>query len=239
MIEINCDLGEGISDEELIYPWIDAASIACGGHYGDEKSILKSMELALKYDVKIGIHPSYPDRENFGRKSLNIPIDELIKSLKIQLDLFLKVAHPLHVKLDHLKFHGALYNDAAKDKNLAEELVSLVHSQLPQIPILVPPFSEMQRAAENSKHPIRLEVFADRTYTDDLKLLDRSQPNSLLTTLPEVENHISPILNQGQLISNSGKKFSIQADTLCIHGDNPGILSFLPKLRQKFWSKLS
>ncbi|TDQ18910.1 UPF0271 protein [Algoriphagus boseongensis] len=235
-LEINCDLGEGIPHEDSIYPWIDAASIACGGHYGDENSIRNSLLLAKKHQVKVGIHPSYPDRQNFGRHSMDISFQDLEKSLKEQIQLFKNIAQELQIEIDHVKFHGALYNDAAKNTGLAECLAKFLKTELPNCVLFVPPFSEMEKAAKANGLKTRLEIFGDRTYQDNYLLLGRNQPKALLTEMEEVEKQIQGILEEGVLISSSGKKLPIQAETLCIHGDNPGILDFLPTLRKKFWT---
>jgi 5-oxoprolinase (ATP-hydrolysing) subunit A len=236
-LEINCDLGEGIPYEEKIFPWIDAASIACGGHYGDEKSIRHSLLLAKQNAVKVGIHPSYPDRENFGRKSLNIPFDQLEESLLVQIRLFQSISTELGMEADHIKFHGALYNDSAKNNSLAEQLTGFLKRNVPDLCVLVPPLSEMEKVAKSVGLKTKLEVFGDRTYKDNYLLLERDQPKALLTDLEDIEVHISSILKEKTLISSSGKKLPIHANTLCIHGDNPGILNFLPSIRLKFWNK--
>jgi 5-oxoprolinase (ATP-hydrolysing) subunit A len=236
-LEINCDLGEGIPQEEKIYPWIDSASIACGGHFGDTKSIRDSLLLAQKYQVKVGIHPSYPDRENFGRKSLNLSLKQLEDSLLEQIRLFKSVSSELGIEPDHLKFHGALYNDAAKNFLLAENLSGFLKRNLPSLYVLVPPFSEMEKAAKATGLKTKLEIFGDRTYQDNYLLLERDQPKALLTELEDIDLQLSNIFQENALVSSSGKKLTIQADTLCFHGDNPGILEFLPSLRLKYWDK--
>lgn len=237
--EINCDLGEGIEHEELIFPWIDTASIACGGHFGDRNSIRNSLLFAKKYGVKAGIHPSYPDRENFGRKSLNLPFFQLEASLIKQIELFLEVAKELQIQADHLKFHGALYNDAAKNPDLARQLAQMLQSKYPELPLFVPPFSCMEIAAKEAKLKIKLEIFGDRKYQDNYQLLGRGQANALLTQIQDIETQLSGILLKNELISSTGNSLPIQADTICFHGDNSGILNFLPEIRKKFWQNPS
>ena len=237
--EINCDLGEGVAHEAQLFPFIDAASVACGGHYGDENTVYQSLTLAKKFGVKAGIHPSYPDQVNFGRKSMQIPFSELETSLLDQIGLFKKVATGLEIQPDHLKFHGALYNDAAKDRNLASKLAALISEHLPDMVIFVPPFSEMEKAAKNHGLKTRLEIFGDRTYKENYQLLERNQPKALLTDPREVEIQLESILVQHQLISSIGTQLPIHAETICFHGDNPGILEFLPQIRRKFWQNQS
>jgi len=217
--QINCDLGEGVAWEEEIFPFVDVASLACGGHFGTQESLDASLDLAIKYGKKVGAHPSYPDRENFGRVSITIPNAELIESIRQQIEWFTKSARAHNLALDHIKFHGALYNDAAT-----------------QTPLLVPPHSELEKKAKEKGLSIRLEVFADRAYTADYLLSSRSLQGSLLQDITSVEPQVKRLLLEGQLLSMEGVQLPIQADTLCFHGDNPGIVDFLPVLRKRYWT---
>lgn len=237
--EINCDLGEGIPGEPLIYPWIDAASIACGGHFGDASTIRESLTLAKKFGVKVGAHPSYPDRGNFGRISLELPFPKLEQSLLEQIQLFHQICDELQLPVDHLKFHGALYNDAARNPDLAKSLAQMLQANCPGLTVFVPPHSEMEKFASELGLRFRTEVFGDRSYQDNYLLVGRSQPKALLSSLEDVEQQLSGILNEGHLITTSGKALPVYAQTICFHGDNPGILEFLPQLRKKFWPNRS
>lgn len=234
--EINCDLGEGIPSEENIFPWIDAASIACGGHYGDRSSIYQSLLLAKKFGKKVGAHPSYPDRENFGRQSIPISNEDLIQSIQTQLHLFLEVANDLDFTLDHIKFHGALYNDAAKRVDLAASLTNFLLKTFPQTPVFTPPNSEMERLCIEKGLPIRREVFADRAYHSDYSLVSRNIKGSLLSDFESINRQLDPLFTKGELISIEGVHLPVQADTLCFHGDNPGLDSFLSAIRQTWWT---
>ncbi|SIN78111.1 LamB/YcsF family protein [Algoriphagus halophilus] len=234
--EINCDLGEGIPSEEKIFPWIDAASIACGGHYGDRSSIYQSLQLAKKFGKNVGAHPSYPDRENFGRQSISISNEDLIQSIQTQLNLFLEVANDLGFTLDHIKFHGALYNDAAKRVDLAASLTNFLLKTYPQTPVFTPPNSEMERLCIEKGLPIRREVFADRAYHSDYSLVSRNIKGSLLSDFESINHQLDPLFTKGELISIEGVHLPIQADTLCFHGDNPGLDSFLSAIRQTWWT---
>lgn len=234
--QINCDLGEGVSWEEEIFPFVDVASLACGGHFGTQDSLNASLALAIKYGKKVGAHPSYPDQANFGRVSIAIPIEELIKSIQQQIEWFTKSARDHNLSLDHIKFHGALYNDAAKDLNLAKQLTGFLKEYYPETPLLVPPNSELEKKAQEKGLSIRLEVFADRTYTADYLLSSRSLEGSLLQDIASVEPQVKRLLLEGELLSLEGIRLPIQADTLCFHGDNPGIVGFLPHLRKRYWT---
>jgi UPF0271 protein len=234
--QINCDLGEGVAWEEEIFPFVDVASLACGGHFGTQESLDASLDLAIKYGKKVGAHPSYPDRENFGRLSIKMPVGDLIESIRQQIEWFTKSAQAHHLSLDHIKFHGALYNDAAKNSNLANLLTDFLLENYPQTPLLVSPHSELEKKAQEKGLSIRLEVFADRGYTSDYLLSSRSLQGSLLKNIASVEPQVKRLLLEGQLLSMEGVQLPIQADTLCFHGDNPGIVDFLPVLRKRYWT---
>jgi UPF0271 protein len=232
---INCDLGEGIPNEDLIIRLIDLASVACGGHFGDRSTIQDTLTLVKRFGKKAGAHPSYPDQENFGRKSLQMAPDDLLKSLKAQLDLFESVAKEQNLEIDHIKFHGALYNDAAENPELATLLVNFLKIEYPNVPLFVPPHSEIERVAKQKSLPVKLEIFGDRAYHSTYKLVSRSQEKSLFSQKIDVISHLEPIFLQQNIKTISGELIPISADTICFHGDNPGILEFLPAIIDQFW----
>lgn len=232
---LNCDLGEGVAHEPLIIPWIDVASVACGGHFGDSDSIQETLTLAKRFGKKVGAHPSYPDLENFGRKTMEIEPELLIRSLREQIQLFLDVVKKVQMTVDHIKFHGALYNDAAEKSELALLVAVFLKNEFPNIPLFVPPHSEIQKAALEKGLPIRLEIFGDRAYQTNYKLLSRSEENSLFTDKKRVISHLESIIEFHQIQTWKGELIPIQANTICIHGDNPGIMEFLPSIRDRFW----
>ena len=234
--QINCDLGEGIGWEEEIFPFIDVASLACGGHFGTPKSLDASLALAVKYGKKVGAHPSYPDQLNLGRVSLKISKEELIQSITHQLEWFNERTKAHNLTQDHIKFHGALYNDAARDLELADILTDFLVENYPQIPLLVSPHSQLEKQAKAKGLSIRLEVFADRTYTSDYLLSSRSQLGSLLHDVASLELQVNRLLFEGQLLSLEGVYLPIQVDTLCFHEENPALAEFLPILRKRFWT---
>jgi len=234
-LEINCDLGEGISDENEIIPFIDAASVACGGHVGEADSIRNTVIQCQLQGKKVGAHPSYPDHANFGRKSIELHPEALLRSIEEQIGLFVSIAASLHAPIDHIKFHGALYNDAAAKTELAELLTDFLAKNFPEIPVFVPPHSEMEKFARSKNLPHRIEIFGDRAYENDFSLASRSKPGSLLTSLEAVVRHLQPVFEEGYLVSIDGKKLQVSAETICFHGDNPGLMEFLPEIRQRFW----
>lgn len=233
--EINCDLGEGIPGETALIPLIDTASVACGGHIGDEKSVFHTLVQLKEFGKKAGAHPSYPDKENFGRISVKLSKEELLESVLSQIHLVERMAAKVGIPMDHIKFHGALYNDAAAASSLADLLTACLVNVYPNIPLFVPPHSFLAQAAVQKGMEVKIEVFGDRGYQDNFQLLPRSHPGSLLTSPTDVKNHLGTIFTDGFIRSVSGKQLKVSPDTVCFHGDNPGISAFLPEVHQLFW----
>ncbi len=234
--EINCDLGEGIPNEKELFPLIDTASIACGGHFGDENTISESIALALEYEKKIGAHPSYPDQKNFGRKTMKISDKDLQKSILIQLLKFEQLAEKAGLPMDHIKFHGALYNDASANPELADRLTDFIANHFHNTPLFTSPHSQLEKYAMQKGLRNRTEVFGDRRYLDNYQLLPRSVFGSHMITEAEISPQLKTLLGRGYVLSDLGKKLKLKPDTICFHGDNPGISDFLPIIREKFWT---
>ncbi|MFP2994961.1 5-oxoprolinase subunit PxpA [Spongiivirga sp. MCCC 1A20706] len=231
-VDINCDLGEGFEFDEQLMQLISSCNIACGGHYGDEKSITETIKLAQRYDVKIGAHPSYPDKTNFGRKVLSLGLDELQASLEYQLELFKKVAESLDATIHHIKPHGALYNEGAVNMTVANCLLKAIHNVFSDIPIYTPYNSEISDLAINYNLPVIYEAFADRNYEDDGRLVSRFKENALIYDVDTAVKHVLSILGN-ELLTHTGKRIKIKADTFCVHGDNPKALELVKGLTKK------
>ena len=231
-IDINCDLGEGIGNEAEIMPLISSCNIACGGHAGDKETMIKVVRLAKEYHVLIGAHPSYPDRENFGRTTINIPEKELKKSILTQIEDLNKVLRFLGMGLHHIKPHGALYNDIAKDRKLAKVFLNCIEEYKKDIYLYVPYSSRIEEEALKSGFLIKYEAFADRNYNQYLSLLTRKDPAALIQDPKAVLEHILHIVKKGTVVTLSGKEVKIKADTYCIHGDSPATLQILMYLSQ-------
>ena len=213
MIELSADLGEGSPDEDKIWPFIQRANVACGGHVGDERSMQEAAQHARRHGVIFGAHPSYPDRENFGRKSMRMNADELRASLRDQVALL-----GLFATVQHVKPHGALYNDAHKDRTLADVVVSALD---PTVAIVAPDHSQMASAARAAGLRVIREAFADRRYEPDGSLTPRSIAGSTLT-VEEAVAQAALLAREGVVIARDGARVPIAFDTLCIHADMPG-----------------
>lgn len=214
MIDISADLGEGAPDEPEIWPLITSANVACGGHYGDVNSMTHAVQRARELGTKIGAHPSYPDRANFGRKSMSMPPEVLRATLIEQITALLDIAGKLH----HVKPHGALYNDAHKDRTLAEIVIDAIRAIDETLPIVCSDKSEMAAAARAAGTPVIREAFADRRYNADGSLVARSEPGSLLT-VDEAVAQAAMLATESAVIARNGSRITIPFDTICVHAD--------------------
>lgn len=221
-VELSADLGEGSPGEEEIWPLIQRANVACGGHIGDAASMRAAAALALRYGVILGAHPSYPDREHFGRKSLAIPADALRASLVDQLTA-LRAFGAVH----HVKPHGALYNDAHRSRELAEVIVSALDAPTA---LVAPDASQMAAAARAAGIPVIREAFADRRYERDGSLTPRAIPGSTLT-VEQAAEQASMLAREGTVIARDGTRIAVPFDTLCIHADMPHAAERLRAIR--------
>ena len=221
---LNVDLGEetkpNLEIENAIMPYIDACNIACGGHAGNEITMIESIQIAQKYNVKIGAHPSYPDRKNFGRVRMNITENELHLTILYQMCLLQKLAEIQGANIHHVKLHGALYNDTANDEKLALLVVKAVKAFDPNCILFAPPKSILSNVALSHYLTVHHEVFGDRNYNDDLSLMNRSFKKSLITNKLDLSIHIRSMLHDKKIISAYGKSININMDTICMHSDH-------------------
>ena len=232
-IDLNADVGEGLNNEKELFPYITSCSIACGGHAGDEQTMVEVVRLALKHNVKIGAHPSYPDRENFGRKSIQLDRSVLVTSIRNQIEGLLKVIKGTKTKMHHIKPHGALYNDLAKDKKLARSFLEAINPYRNGIKLFVPFGSVIAEEAQASGWQVCYEAFGDRNYNDDLSLVSRSSPEALIQNPESVLQHILPIILSGNVITLNGSEITIIAETICLHGDTDNVLEILMYLSRE------
>ncbi len=236
-LKLNSDLGEGAGNDALLMPYLFACNIACGGHYGDASTIQTAVQLALKHGVKIGAHPSYPDKDNFGRKSMDIKSSILIQSLQDQLALFNQVLLENDTPLFHIKAHGALYNDIAKSEILAQTYLSIINSYKEKCLLFVPDHSAIKKLALEQGFQIYVEAFADRNYLDDGQLVPRSHPQAIIHQPEKAVQHVYDMMNSHQVITVGGKKITLQANTFCIHGDHKNAVAIAQALHQTFNQK--
>jgi UPF0271 protein len=220
-IDINCDMGEGIGNDEQIMPYISSANIACGFHAGDEATMKETVELCKKYKVAIGAHPSYDDRENFGRTDVRLPPQEVYDLVMKQIRLLDEMARAKGITLSHVKPHGALYNMAARDRFLAPIVSLAVMDTNRKLVLYGLSGSHLVKEGNNLGLRTASEVFADRTYQDDGSLTPRYKPGALIDDADKAVAQVLEMVNEGTVTTTSGKKIPIKADTVCIHGDGP------------------
>lgn len=225
MIDLSADLGEGSPGEEEIWPLITSANVACGGHVGDDDSMALAARLAAEHDVTFGAHPSYPDREHFGRVSLQMPAEELRASLIAQITALGSFAH-----VNHVKPHGALYNDAHKDRALAEVIVDAIRAVDPAIALVASDRSAMAAAARDAGTPVIREAFADRRYEPDGSLTPRKIAGSTLS-VSEAAEQAALLAGEGVVVARDGSRVPVAFDTICIHADMEGAVERLRAVR--------
>ena len=225
-LNINCDLGEGMSTDDDIMPFITSANIACGYHAGDSETMWRTVESAIRHNVAIGAHPSFFDRKNFGRSEMTLAPGEIYDLVTQQLLVLTEIASSMDTKLQHVKPHGALYNMSAKDPALANTIARAVKDFDRYLILfgLSGSFSISEAKAIGIK--TASEVFADRTYQDDGSLTPRSQPGALIEDTGKVLTQVMQLIKEGTVTTLSGKIIPITAETICIHGDGKQAVAF-------------
>lgn len=223
MIDLNADLGEGIGVEAELMPLITSASIACGGHAGNEGSMKQALLLAKRHGVRVGAHPGYRDRAHLGRRELNLPPAQVTADCSRQLSALRAVAAALEVPVVYVKPHGALYNQACRDDALAAAVVAAARPD--RLAVMGLPDSALERATRAAGLTYIREGFADRRYHADGTLVPRSHPNALLDDPTEAAAQVRQLIRERGIVS------------VCVHGDSPGAVAFTAALRQLLWAK--
>jgi 5-oxoprolinase (ATP-hydrolysing) subunit A len=234
-LDINCDMGEGAGNDEAVMPFITSANIACGYHAGDEKTIKETILLAKKHGVNIGAHPSFLDKENFGRTEIQTSAADVYNIVKDQLILFRKIASECKCNVHHVKPHGALYNMAARDAVLAKAIAQAIKDVDDKIILFGLSGSFLIKQANVLGLSAWNEVFADRTYQDDGSLTPRSHAKSLIENAGEAVLHVKQILTGKKLTAISGKQIPVVADTVCLHGDSKNAVGIAKALYETFY----
>lgn len=225
-IDINCDLGEGIPGDEAIMPFISSANIACGYHAGDADTIDKTIIQCLLHQVHIGAHPSFDDRLHFGRREMDLVSDEIYDMLSAQIYLIDMAAKKNGGLLHHIKPHGALYNMAARDSNIASVVVQAIKDHDENLILYGLSGSFLISEAHNAGLKTYQEVFADRTYHDNGSLIPRTEKNALIEDQELMLKQVTEFITTQTVTSTTGKIIPILADTICIHGDGKHAAAF-------------
>jgi UPF0271 protein len=226
-IDLNCDMGElpeAIADgtQESLMPSLTSVNIACGGHAGDEQTMKITIEQALRWKLALGAHPSYPDRANFGRQELQIPAEAIADSVFEQVRALADVVAHYGVSLVHIKPHGALYNQAVRNRALAEAIAQGVARWRHDVVLMGLAGSQMLEVFREAGFAVAAEAFADRRYEPDGTLRSRKFDDALIRDPAEAGRQAVNIVQRGTVIACDASEVPINAQTLCIHGDTPG-----------------
>ena len=232
-VDINADLGEGAGHDAELFELISSANIATGFHAGDSDTMHTAVCAAKEHGVAVGAHPSFFDRENFGRKELNVADQEVLDAVAYQLGIFQAIASALDTRPNHVKPHGALYNMAVRDAKLADAIARAIEYVDPTLILFAPDKSELARAGEAHGLQIAREIFADRNYLNDGWLVPRTRPGALLHDPKEAAQRVLRMLREGKVRSVEGRDVEVRGETICVHGDTPGAVEFAGELRKR------
>jgi UPF0271 protein len=234
---LNCDLGEAVGGDQLateaqVMPYIDQVNIACGFHAGNPQTMDQTLVLAKQYQVAVGAHPSYPDKFSFGRQSMTMTSPDLIACLNYQIASLEKNARQYAIDLDYVKPHGALYNDMMINGHLRSAVMASVADSSCSSLMLMATVDQETHRQEAEMFGIQLifEVFADRAYQDSGALVPRDQPGAILDK-EKMLAQVSQLSHKGSLTTISGNPLKLDADSLCVHGDNPQAVSEISQIR--------
>ncbi|MCU0403752.1 MAG: LamB/YcsF family protein [Chitinophagaceae bacterium] len=233
-IDLNADLGEGLSTDADLIPLISSANIACGYHAGDRETMIRTVEHCLQHGVAVGAHPSFPDREHFGRKEMTLEQSTLQEILLAQLNLMAEVCNQTGATFHHVKPHGALYNMSARDAGLARLIAETVFDYNPGLKLFG--LSGSHSIAEGVMAGLTTvaEVFADRTYLPDGSLTPRTEPNALINESGEAIRQALSLALENKVVATNGKVIDVMAESICLHGDGPHAVSFARMIHRSF-----
>lgn len=241
-MKLNCDLGESYGAwkmpvENDVMGYLDQANIACGFHGGDPVTLRNAIALAKKHGVSVGAHPSYPDLQGFGRRSMAMSAEELIAAIQYQVSALSGMAAIQGVTMEYVKPHGALYNDMMKDMSIYESVLTAMCDIQPSSHAValmiqaVPEFETYQALASQYDVPLLFEAFSDRRYTPKGRLTPRTQAGAVLDSQEAIEQ-AKHLVSQGIIIASDGTSLSLKVDSLCVHGDTPDAVSLVKCIRQ-------
>jgi UPF0271 protein len=233
-IDLNADVGEGLSTDAALMPFISSANIACGYHAGDIDTMRKTVDLCLENGVAVGAHPSFNDRPNFGRNEIILSPKDIKDLIYNQLSALLNVCREAGAELNHVKPHGALYNMSARDGRLARTIAETVYDFNPNLKLFG--LSGSHSIAEGVMAGLTTvaEVFADRTYQPDGSLTPRSQSNALILNEDDAIKQALMLVAESRVMVAQGGYIPVQAETICLHGDGPHAVSFARIIHQTF-----
>lgn len=223
-MKLNCDLGEGFTTDKAVIPYINQANIACGLHAGDADIMSETIRFAKMNDVQIGAHPSYNDRENFGRLPISLTAAQIKHLICYQVGALQSLALLQQTKVEYVKPHGALYNQMMIDDVVFSAIVEAVSSFEAPLKLMIlahPNLQQYQKIADKMGVPLLFEAFADRAYDDQGYLVQRSQKGALLSSGEKVEKQVKQLVDDSSITTINGNRLPLKVDSICVHGDNP------------------
>lgn len=236
-VDLNSDIGESFGDyklglDEEVAKHISSANIACGWHAGDPMIMSKTVETAVRENIAVGAHPGYPDLMGFGRREMKITAEEAKCYIKYQLGALWAIAKSKGVNLQHVKVHGAFYNMAANDKELSEAIAQAIYEVDKNLILVGLANSEMIKAGKKINLKVANEVFADRAYNADGTLVSRKKEGAVIHDRYVAIARVVRMVKEGKVTAITGEDIDIQADSICVHGDNPQAVSFVEAIRR-------
>lgn len=231
-VDLNCDLGEGVGNDRAMMPLVSSANVACGLHAGDPTTMRRTVTLARDHGVAVGAHPGLADREGFGRRAIALKPEEAYGLVLYQIGALAAIARSEGVELAHVKAHGALYNAAARDAALADALVGAVTAFDPNLLLFGQPGTEHERAAERNGVRFVAEVFADRAYRADGRLVPREVPGAVINDPQAAAARVLSMVCDGGVRALDGTWVALRADTVCVHGDSAGAVAIARAVRE-------
>ncbi|ULJ64414.1 5-oxoprolinase subunit PxpA [Wielerella bovis] len=231
-VDLNADLAEACGVDEALLQRVTSANICCGVHAGGAEHIAQAFVWAKENGVRVGAHPSFPDRENFGRKNMDLPPNELRAWLLYQLGAVQTLCDHFDVEMAYVKPHGALYNQSAQDLDLANLIAQTIREFNPKLKLMGLSGSLHIQAAQNAGLGVISEVFADRRYLPDGSLVPRSRPDATVSSDDEAVAQVLQMVRDGSVTAVDGSRVAVQADSICLHGDGEHALEFADKIRK-------
>lgn len=230
-VDLNCDMGESfgaydLGQDEALMDYVSSVNIACGFHAGDASVMRKTVDMAVRKKVAIGAHPGYPDLQGFGRREMKLSPAEVYEIVLYQIGALMAFAHAAGTRLHHVKPHGALYNTAAKHPELAVAIAKAVRDADSSLVLVGLSGSHLISEAKTMKIKSASEVFADRTYQEDGSLTPRTSHNAMIEHPDQAATQVLQMIQHGKVKTITGKEISVEAQTVCIHGDGKHALEF-------------
>lgn len=235
MLDLNCDLGEGEAPARTraLMRLVTSANVACGGHAGDLRSMVRCAQLAAEFGVRLGAHPGAPSRADFGRAPVHPTADELTLWVVQQAGTLAQAARQFGLGLHHIKLHGGLYHASEADPELGLAYVRAVHRYFPGVKIYSRSGGQVARLARRAGVEVWEELFADRAYRQDGNLVPRQEPGALLTRPQQVSARLAAWLSRGLIETAEGGQLRLSAQTICVHGDTEGAIALARTLRAR------